>query len=305
MADLSKTSDNRSAAQSSDCAALRFTKMQGIGNDFVVVDGREPCYIDWSALALELCDRNTGIGADGLLVLDTSNLADVMMRMYNPDGTPDVCGNGLRCVARYAIDRGIVSTDTLTIGTLAGSRTASAVRNAAGEIQSISVGMGLPRFDPPSVPVRVALQEVYDYPLDLGGGSSLVVTALSTGTTHSVTFVDALPDDDTFFTVSPKVEAHPLFPDRTSLMWCHVDGDNRLSLRVWERGAGETFGCGTGACASAVTAIRHGFADGSRPVTVRSKGGELTIKWSDGEVIEMSGPAEYVYEGVYPLGGGH
>jgi diaminopimelate epimerase len=302
MADHEIDSNIASAAEPHGNAALHFTKMQGIGNDFVVVDGRFATYTDWSALALELCDRNTGVGADGLLVLDVTTIADVMMRMYNPDGTPDVCGNGLRCVARYAIDRGIVAGDTLTIVTLAGIRTASAVRGEDGIIASITVGMGAPRFDPPSVPVRIGAAEMVDYALDLGGGKSFVVSALSTGTTHSVALVDELPDDETFFTVSPLVECHPLFPDRTSLMWCKPEGDNRLSLRVWERGAGETFGCGTGACASAVNAIRHGLADSSRPVRVRSKGGELEIRWIEGQEIEMSGPAEYVFEGVFPLG---
>src|SRR5690349_21421569 len=124
---------------------FRFTKMQGVGNDFIVVDGRNSADVDWSTLALELCDRHTGIGADGLLILEVTHLADVRMRMFNPDGTPDVCGNGLRCMARYAVERRIVSGDALRIATLAGVRDARMLRDPQGVIQAVTVGMGLPR----------------------------------------------------------------------------------------------------------------------------------------------------------------
>lgn len=280
---------------------LSFTKMQGIGNDFVVVDARNAPGLDWSALSPELCDRHTGIGADGLLVLDSTQLADIMMRMYNPDGTPDVCGNGLRCLARYAIDNSIVDRDSLRVATLAGVRNASAHRSPAGVIQAVTVGMGLPRFDPPSIPMLVTASEVMDYPLDLGV-SSLAITALSTGSTHAVTFVSELPGDSEFLSISPLVEQHPIFPERTSLMWCRVMSRTRIQLRVWERGAGETLGCGTGACAAAVAAIRHGLVDSAAPITVASKGGELEITWSAGSEISMTGPAEYVFTGRYNLG---
>jgi diaminopimelate epimerase len=282
---------------------LAFTKMQGVGNDFVVIDGRERRDLDWSALAIELCDRKFGIGADGLLVLDETRLADVMMRMYNPDGTPDVCGNGLRCVARYAVERGIVAGggDSLRIATLAGVRAARMHRDADGEIAAVTVSMGLPRFDPQSIPMRVAQERVIDYPLEIDQDGVLSVTALSTGSTHAVTFVAALPDDITFFTLSPQVEHHPLFPDRTSLMWCRVEGPGRLRLRIWERGAGETWGCGTGACAAAVAAILHGYAAEGEPVTVASRGGELVVRWREGETMEMTGPAVFVFEGIYRL----
>lgn len=280
---------------------LPFSKMQGVGNDFVVVDGRTSGYRDWSALAPELCDRNTGIGADGLLVLDNTQLADIMMRMYNPDGTPDVCGNGLRCVARFAIERGIVPGDSLRIATLAGVRQAQAWRDSKGAITAITVGMGIPRFDPPSIPMRVPLAQVQNYPLDLEYGRTLIISALSTGSTHAVTFVSELPDDNTFFTVSRQVEHSPLFPERTSLMWCQVEAPDRLGLRIWERGAGETWGCGTGACAAAVAAMQQGLVPTGEPVAVASRGGELQIVWREGEPIRMTGPAVSVYEGLYAL----
>ncbi len=280
---------------------LPFTKMQGVGNDFVVVDGRHAGDTDWSVLAVEMCDRRTGVGADGLLVLDDTHNADFMMRMYNPDGTPDVCGNGLRCIARYAVEKGIVSAETLRISTLGGVRAVQIHRNNDGDITAVTVNMGLPRFDPPSIPMRVPLEQVFDYPLELENGEIVLLTALSTGSTHAVTFVEALPEDDLFFVLSPQVEEHPLFPTRTSLMWCEVEAPSRLRLRIWERGAGETWGCGTGACAAAVAAVLHAHAAPNEPIFVRSYGGELIVRWEPGASIEMTGPAETIYAGVYAL----
>lgn len=280
---------------------LSFVKMQGVGNDFVVVDGRSNGEANWSALAIELCNRRTGVGADGLLVIDTTRSADIMMRMYNPDGTPDVCGNGLRCVARYAVDRGIVAGGSLRVATLAGVRDATIRRAGRGSRVEVTVGMGLPRFDPPSIPMRVAMDRVVDYPLQLALDDVLSVTAMSTGSTHAVTFVDALPTDDRFNALSPLVEHHLLFPERTSLMWCRVDGPGRLALRIWERGVGETWGCGTGACAAAVAAVLHGHAPAGEPISVVSHGGELQIRWTEGGAVEMTGPAEFVFEGAFYL----
>ncbi|HZO89418.1 MAG TPA: diaminopimelate epimerase [Chthonomonadaceae bacterium] len=280
---------------------FRFAKMQGVGNDFVVIDGRKNGDFDWSGLAIEICDRHSGVGADGLLVLDDTRLADVMMRMYNPDGTPDVCGNGLRCVARYAVERGLVAGDTLRVGTLAGVRPAQVHRDGCGRIVAVTVGMGLPRFDPPSIPMRAPGPRVIDYPLKVNVNTILPITVLSTGSTHAITFVEELPEDARFFSLSPQVEHHPLFPDRTSLMWCQVEGPSRLRMRIWERGAGETWGCGTGACAAAVAAILHGYAAEGEPVAVSSRGGELVIRWREGEPIEMTGPAEFVFDGIYRL----
>ncbi len=284
---------------------LPFTKMQGIGNDFIVVDARNGISLDWSALSPEICDRHTGIGADGLLVLENTRFADVVMRMYNPDGTPDVCGNGLRCLSRYVFETDKVSTDILKVATLAGVRTATCLHTSDSTdcCDQISVEMGEPRFLPADIPARLGSNEVFDFPLDLGDGGSLTITALSTGSTHAVSFVQELPTDSVFFAVSPIVEQHPAFPERTSLMWCVVEGRSRIRLRVWERGVGETLGCGTGACAAAVAAIKHGFVDSDKPVTVASGGGELHITWQPGSQIHMRGPAEYVFTGEYDYTG--
>ena len=276
---------------------LEFTKMQGVGNDFVLIDGRHYPEEDWEAVAVTLCARRTGVGADGLLVLEETEQADIRMRMFNPDGSPDVCGNGLRCVVRYAVERGIIAQDRLQVMTLAGVRSAQVNRDSLGQIHTVTVGMGQPWFEPACIPMYVHQERVLNFPLKLSSEATLPITALSTGSTHAVTFVEVLPDDALFFSVSPLVENHPLFPDRTSLMWCVVESPTRLRIRIWERGAGETWGCGTGACAAAVAAILHGYSPANTPITIASRGGELQIQWQPGDSIAMTGPAAVVFEG--------
>jgi diaminopimelate epimerase len=280
---------------------LPFTKMQGVGNDMILVDARADPGIDRPGLAQAMCDRHRGIGADGLLVIERSARCDAAMRMYNPDGTPDFCGNGLRCVARFVAERtapGMQEGERrLRIATIAGEREAI-VRSDARTGCRITVDMGSPRYRPEEIPMRASGDRFWEQPLRVGG-RTLTVTALSTGSTHTVVFVNELPDDPLFFRVSPLVENHPRFPERTSVMWARVESRNRLELRIWERGAGETLGCGTGACAAAVAARNAGLTD--EEVTVASKGGELRIRWSEGQDIRMTGPAEVVFEGEYWL----
>ena len=294
---------------------LRFTKMQGIGNDFVLVDGFENPGLDWARIAIQTCPRHTGIGADGLLVVVHSDSADVLMRMYNPDGSPDVCGNGMRCVARYVSEKRKTENEilhssipsdpttqlrneptTLTIETLAGIRTALEVAGSGGTVWTVD--MGEPRFRPAAIPMLVDSDRVVDFPVEVLG-EQIPLTSLSTGTTHSVILVDELPSDDRFYQLSSALEHHPLFPERTSVMWAHKVHSRTLKLRIWERGAGETWGCGTGACAAAVAAIIHGIAES--PVSVQSKGGSLSVDWSQGGPMLLTGPAECVFEGVWPV----
>lgn len=272
--------------------------MQGVGNDFVVIDGRDLTHIDWSRIALAVCPRRTGVGADGLLVIENSDKADLKMRMFNPDGSPDVCGNGLRCVARYAFERGLLNKKKFAIETLIDVRPIEIHLDAQGKFSAVTVGMNQPQFAPEAIPINLR-GNLRDIPLYLSNDVVLNITPLSTGSTHSVTFVGELPDDKTFFEISPQVEHHPIFPERTSLMWCKVDSSTRLSIRIWERGAGETWGCGTGACAAMVAAKLHGLVANNEPITVASIGGELVIRWQEGESIEMTGPAEFVFEGVF------
>lgn len=255
---------------------LRFTKMQGVGNDFVVVDGRGLLDIQWSGLAREICDRRYGVGSDGLLVVDTAHGADVTMRMFNPDGTPDVCGNGLRCVARFVAEQDALgSAARLRIATIAGVRLCEVASDERGDCR-VTVEMGEPRFAPRDIPAIAPGADARNMRLDIEG-ETVVVDALSTGTAHAVLFSQGPPADADFLRLSPLIERHRLFPERTSIMWTHVVDRRSLHLRIWERGAGETWGCGTGACAAVVAARLRGFVDDT--VTVRSNGGELQVTW--------------------------
>ncbi|MCX6360365.1 MAG: diaminopimelate epimerase [Armatimonadetes bacterium] len=279
--------------------SIPFTKMQGAGNDFVVVDGRGVRGVDWSSLAPEMCDRHTGIGSDGLLVVDGARRADAAMRMYNPDGTPDVCGNGLRCIARFIAERDPEAMERarqglLRICTMAGVRQAQLLPTPEG--LRVGVTMGKPVFEPGRVPVMAPGPRVLDYDLETAAGP-ITISALSTGSTHAVTFVDQLPDDSRFGAVSPLVERHAVFPARTSVMWARVMDRSTIHVRIWERGVGETLACGTGACAAAVSAILRGDADGA--VDVVSRGGVIHVEWAPGGAMRQTGGAETVFEGVY------
>lgn len=272
-----------------------FTKMQGVGNDFVVVDEAEWPGGGWPGRARALCDRRFGVGADGLLVAGSSAVADVRMRMFNPDGTEDMCGNGLRCVVRWASERGRLSPSG-RVETLAGVRDVSVLSSPTGRF---SVDMGVPRFAPADLPMGVAGERVLDFPL-MVDGETLAVSVVSTGTTHTVIWVDALPSDERFSRLSPLIEHHPLFPRRTSVLWTQVDGPDTLALRIWERGAGETLGCGTGACAAAVLAHVQGKLE-EPTINVVSKGGRLRVVWQgDATPMTLIGPAEVVYTGSWP-----
>lgn len=277
-----------SMSQKEPNAPIRFVKMQGVGNHFVVVDGREFRRDDWPDLAQSLCAGRQGVGADGLLVVSPSKTHDARMLMFNPDGSEDFCGNGLRCVARFV---GGERDADLVLDTHAGPRAAQ-VRFGLEGACIVSVDMGEPSFDPRDVPAR--LERSVDYTLPVNG-REFVATTLSTGTAHTVLFVDKLPNDRPFFLLSPLIEHHPLFPERTSVMWTKIESRHHLRLRIWERGAGETWGCGTGACAAVVAAIHHKLA--RSPVTIASKGGELRIEWSPDTHIRMTGAAEYVFTG--------
>ena len=280
---------------------MQFSKMQGVGNDFVVLNADAlPTETDWAAFAVRLCARHIGVGADGLLTV--SRHADgsaFTMRMFNPDGTEDMCGNGLRCAGLWAHQAGWLGDETrFVIATKEGPR-----RSWLAEVDKdaraarLGVDMGLPRFTPHEVPFCAADQSrVVNYPLRVDG-QTLSITSLNTGSTHTVIFGDA-PDERTFQRLSPLIENHPLFPERTTVLWATPMGDSTFGVRIWERGVGETLGCGTGACAVGVAAQLNALAAPGTPVEVVSRGGTLRIAWpGEGRPIEMTGPAQFVFEG--------
>lgn len=275
--------------------SLSFLKVHGLGNDFVLIDGLAYHYseLNFAAFAIAACDRHRGSGSDGLLLLEASRHAEVRMRMWNPDGTEDMCGNGLRCVARVAHARGYVGNDFF-VETIAGLRAAQI--EAGGDVR---VSMGAPSWETGDIPMRERQSpsdfspHAYELKVD---GRSFHASSLSTGSTHTVLWRDDLPGDEEFLHFSPLLENHPWFPERTSVLWATVS-EKEVALRIWERGAGETFACGTGACAAAVAALDTGrVKKGS--VLVRSKGGVLRIEWSDNDIWK-TGPAEIVYQGVW------
>jgi diaminopimelate epimerase len=270
--------------------SLSFLKVHGLGNDFVLLDGIAYHYseLDFEAFAIAACDRHRGIGADGLLLLAPSKTAAVRMRMWNPDGTEDMCGNGLRCIARVAHLRGYAGHEFF-VETVAGLR--SARIEADGNVR---VSMGEPCWEAADIPMTAPDGiSPREYHLE-ADGESYLASSLSTGSTHTVIWRDELPSDEEFFRVSPRIENHPRFPDRTTVLWAAVAGGG-VSLRIWERGVGETLACGTGACAAAVAALDTGRVNHG-PVQVQSKGGVLKIEWID-DGIWKTGPAEIVYEG--------
>ena len=277
--------------------------MQGIGNDFVVVTAQSVAERDPVALAVALCKRRFGAGADGLLVVGRGTETALTFRMFNPDGSEDMCGNGLRCACLWAVQRRIlpISTTPFLVRGFDGDR-ACRIVDISGDRKHalVTVDMGAADFSPVAIPFTGPNEgSVHSYALPIGD-EVISISSVSTGSTHSIIFVDSEPDDATFQRISPLIENHPYFPERTSVMWTWPDGANAYRIRIWERAAGETLGCGTGATAVAAVAWNEGKVDAHEAVAVRSKGGELTLKRTASRAILMTGPAVWVYEGVWP-----
>jgi len=287
---------------------MRFVKMQGIGNHFVVVDAADiPENTDLNALALRLCAPHFSIGADGLLVGEILGQDEprVSMRMFNPDGTEDMCGNGLRCIGLWALAQGGVEVGIpFKVKTKEGIRDVEILEATADRRSgTLTIDMGAPRFCKPEIPFLDLVEPadldrcvVQNDPLTIDG-RTFRITSVNTGSTHTVIFGEPLTEEE-FQLYSPQIELHPHFPERTSIMWATPVGENTVSIRIWERGAGETFGCGTGASAVGVAAKLQGIVARSEPVHVASRGGTLTIQWAGGSTpISMTGPAQTIYSG--------
>jgi diaminopimelate epimerase len=277
---------------------MRFVKMHGTGNDFVMVDARG-LDADWEPLARALCDRHFGVGSDGLiLALPPSDVdADLRMRMFNPDGSePEMCGNGIRCLAKFAVERGIARPrdGAITVDTLAGVLRCE-VSGTGERFDWVRVSMGRPRLAPAEIPVLAESSgPVIDLPVRIEGGE-FAVTCVSMGNPHAVHFTDQPVDEVALERIGPLVEHHALFPRRVNFEVASVLGRDRIKMRVWERGAGLTLACGTGACAVAVAARLHGLTDDM--VEIELPGGTQRLEWDgEGEVF-LSGPAETVFEG--------
>jgi len=276
---------------------LQFIKMHGAGNDFVLLDGYdrkdERSDAEWAELAVAMCDRHFGIGADGLLLVLPSALADARMRMFNPDGSESAsCGNGIRCLGRFLNDRYRLA-GSMRVETGAG---VSAIN--VHDDGTVTVDMGAPILTPAEIPTMLSGERALDVPLSVGG-QRFDVSCVSMGNPHAVTFVDrGALDSYPLETVGPLVEHNALFPRRTNFEVCEVLDDRHMRVRVWERGAGITLACGTGACGAAVVATILGHV---RPaVSVELPGGVLTIDWREGGPVMMTGPTAYVFAGAWP-----
>lgn len=275
---------------------LRFTKMHGIGNDYIYFNAFDQQIDDPAALAVRLSDRRFGVGGDGVILICRSEIADAKMRMFNEDGSEGkMCGNGIRCVAKYLYDYALVPEDqtTVTIETLSGVKTIELTVND-GEAVAAKVDMGAAILNPADIPVSFDGDRMIDQPLNVDG-ETYRVTAVSMGNPHCVTFVDD-PFAIELEKTGPKFERHPAFPERVNTEFVKVIDDRTLEMRVWERGSGETWACGTGACASVVAACLNGYCKKGEDVTVHLRGGDLVISYTDDTVI-MTGPATTVFEG--------
>ena len=279
---------------------MRFTKMHGAGNDYVYVDARGE-ERDWAALSVAMSDRHLGVGSDGLILALLSEKADLRMRMFNADGSEgEMCGNGIRCLVRFAFDNGIVSAEKspVRVETMAGVLDVTPLVDNGNGMTAARVLMGAPRLVPAEIPVAIeGTDVVIDQPLEVAG-REFRMTCVSMGNPHAVVFMDEPVDDFPLTEIGPQVEHHPLFPARVNFEIVNVlDGGKVLKTRVWERGSGITMACGTGACAVQVAARLNGLA-GDR-ATIALPGGDLTVEWpGEGEVV-MEGPVATVFDGEW------
>lgn len=275
---------------------MNFTKMHGLGNDYVHVDLRRETVEDPPKLARIIADRNNGIGSDGLILVGPSDVAHIRMEMYNADGSrAEMCGNGIRCVAKYAVEHAFVAGPDVTIETDAGTRGAHC-RLKDGVVDSVRIDMGQPILAASEIPTTIEVDRVIDHPIEIAG-KSYRVTCVSIGNPHAVVFVDSLETIE-LAEVGPFFERAVEFPNRINAHFVRVDARDQVTMRTWERGSGITRACGTGACAVCVAGVLTGRTD--RRITARLPGGDLILEWKEAGHVLMTGPAVEVFSGTWP-----
>lgn len=275
-----------------------FTKMQGCGNDYLYFNCFDQPVEHPEQLSVTLSDRHFGVGGDGIVLIGPSAAADAQMRMFNADGSEgNMCGNAIRCVGKYLYDRGIVKKEVLTVETKSGVKSL-ALHLKGGQVDTVTVQMGKAVLYPPEIPVRIDKPIVVGEPVRIGS-AEYAVTCVSMGNPHCVVFCED-PYTVDLPRLGPEFENHPLFPQRVNTEFVQVNSPSLLTMRVWERGSGETWACGTGACAAAVAAVLNGHCDQNEDIAVKLRGGTLTIRYTD-EQVYMTGPARVVFEGVVSL----
>ncbi|HHW48133.1 MAG TPA: diaminopimelate epimerase [Clostridiaceae bacterium] len=271
-----------------------FTKMHGLGNDYIYVNCIDQCIENPSQVARFVSDRHFGIGSDGLVLILPSEVADFRMRMFNSDGSEaEMCGNAIRCVGKYVYDNGLTDKLNIKIETLAGIKTLDMTLDN-GKVSLVKVDMGEPILKPADIPVDSDTDLFVSQPVEIDG-VTYKVTCVSMGNPHAVTYVDDVMKFPLEI-VGPKMENHKLFPRRINAEFVQIIDRNTLKMRVWERGAGETMACGTGACAVLVASVLNNVSD--RKATIKLLGGDLHIEWNDADNhVYMTGPAVKVFDG--------
>ncbi len=277
---------------------MQFTKMHGCGNDYIYINGFQNNVVDPSQLAIQMSNRNFGVGSDGLVLILPSDKADFRMRMFNSDGSEsEMCGNAIRCIGKYVYDKKMTDRLTVTIDTMAGVKELK-LTQSGGYVQQVQVDMGEPILNPDLIPVMSSNSPVMGEMITLQD-HSYTFTCVSMGNPHAITFVDSV---ETFPVelIGSQVEKLPLFPNKTNVEFVEVVDTSTLKMRVWERGTGETLACGTGACASLVAAVLNNRSN--RKATLKLLGGSLLIEWNEAtNHIFMTGPAATVFEGDWLL----
>ena len=277
---------------------MKFTKMQGLGNDYVYVNCFEEKIENPSELAVKISDRHFGVGSDGLIMINPSDKADFEMEMYNADGSRgEMCGNGIRCVAKYVYDYGLTDKTSISVETLGGIKYLDlTVEN--GKVSLVKVDMGKPELEPSKIPVAAEGSRAVDVPITVAG-KEYRMTCVSMGNPHAVVYVDCDVKELPLETIGPEFENHERFPNRVNTEFVKIIDRKTAEMRVWERGSGETLACGTGACAVAVASVLNGLTDNE--VTVKLLGGDLLIQWDrEKDTVYMTGPAAVVFDGEWP-----
>lgn len=274
---------------------MKFTKMHGCGNDYIYVNCFTEKIEEPSMIAKKVSDRHFGIGSDGLILICPSETADFKMRMFNADGSEGkMCGNGIRCVAKYVYDNGMTDKEVITVETLSGIKTLQ-LAVSEGRVQAVTVDMGSPVLTPSQIPVKCEGDRMINQPVSVGG-KEYYITCVSMGNPHAVVFTEEEVTALNLEKIGPLFENHEIFPDRVNTEFIHVIDETTIDMRVWERGSGETLACGTGACASVVACVlNHKTED---EVLVHLLGGDLEVRYDrEKNTVLLTGPAEFICTG--------
>lgn len=273
---------------------MKFTKMHGLGNDYIYINGFEEIVADPGELAIKVSDRHFGIGSDGIVLIMPSDSCDFRMRMFNNDGSEaEMCGNASRCVAKYVYDFGLTDKEEITLETLAGVKILK-MQIIDGKVDTVTVNMGAPIIKAADIPVISSKDQVIDEPLVIGG-IEYRITCVSMGNPHCISYIDDVRAFN-LETIGPKIENHEIFPKRINAEFAKVVDRKNIDMRVWERGSGETLACGTGACATLVASVLNDYTD--RKATLHLLGGDLEIEWNEADNnVYMTGPATTVFQG--------